>query len=315
MIEADSLVKDYVLKTSLRKREKKIVHAVKDISFTIREGERVGFIGLNGAGKTTTLKMLAGILKPDSGNVRVNGVNPYNAQNDFFKDLGFIMGNKSVLFYDIPVKYSFLFYKDVYGLSDAEYARRLEFYFENLGIDDLYEIPVRKLSLGQRMLCEIAVSLLHNPKVLFLDEPTIGLDIVVKKRIFDFLRSLNSRNGSTIILTTHQIEDIDTFCSRVIIIDEGKICFDGNIKDIFNRGSSKIIEVSHSDAFDLSLHCCAKDATVLRQEENAIEFLLQKEQINGVIKSLLDDRSVLDVNIKERTLESILQGFYGNRDA
>mgnify|MGYP000954699062 FL=1 len=213
------------------------VTAVKDISFTIPRGEICGYIGENGAGKSTTIKMLAGILVPTSGTVRVAGYVPWREREKFVRHIGVVFGQRSQLWWDIGVIESFHLLRKVYRVPIADFRKRLDELVERLQLGDLLHRPVRKLSLGQRMRCELVASLLHNPSILFLDEPTIGLDIVVKTEIREFLLQLNREHGTTILLTTHDLQDIEALCSRVIMLDDGRIIYDGGLDELKTRWS------------------------------------------------------------------------------
>ncbi|MGG3892765.1 ABC transporter ATP-binding protein [Geobacillus stearothermophilus] len=205
------------------------IRAVDGISFAVRQGEIVGYIGENGAGKSTTIKMLTGILMPTSGRIVVNGMNPHKEREKFVRTIGVVFGQRSQLWWDIAVQESFRLLKKVYRVPDEQYRRHMGEVIEMLDIGPLLDKPVRKLSLGQRMRCEIAAALIHNPPLLFLDEPTIGLDVLVKLNIRQFLKQLNERYGTTILLTTHDMSDIEALCERVIMLDEGKIIYDGSL--------------------------------------------------------------------------------------
>ncbi|MGG2989266.1 ATP-binding cassette domain-containing protein [Geobacillus stearothermophilus] len=205
------------------------IRAVDGISFAVRQGEIVGYIGENGAGKSTTIKMLTGILTPTSGRIVVNGMNPHKEREKFVRTIGVAFGQRSQLWWDIAVQESFRLLKKVYRVPDEQYRRHMGEVIEMLDIGPLLDKPVRKLSLGQRMRCEIAAALIHNPPLLFLDEPTIGLDVLVKLNIRQFLKQLNERYGTTILLTTHDMSDIEALCERVIMLDEGKIIYDGSL--------------------------------------------------------------------------------------
>ena len=221
----------------LFRREYTEVTAVKDITFTIPRGEICGYIGENGAGKSTTIKMLTGILVPTSGTVRVNGYVPHEEREKFVREIGVVFGQRSQLWWDIGVIESFQLLRKVYRVPENEYRRRLDDLVERLQLGELLNRPVRKLSLGQRMRCELVASLLHNPSILFLDEPTIGLDIVVKTEIREFLKQLNREHGTTILLTTHDLQDIEALCSRVIMLDDGRIIYDGGLDELKTRWS------------------------------------------------------------------------------
>lgn len=216
-------------------RETLYAEAVKDISFSIEEGELVGFLGPNGAGKTTTLKMLSGILYPTSGEARVLGYMPTERKKEYQKQFALVMGQKNQLVADLPAMESFILNKEIYEVADSDFKKKLSELVDVLDIGDILDIQVRKLSLGQRMKCELAAALIHSPKVLFLDEPTIGLDVVAQKNIRDFLKHYNRRKKTTIVLTSHYMEDIKELCRRVIIINLGKVIYDGAIDNLVKK--------------------------------------------------------------------------------
>ncbi len=242
LITVDRLCKDYRLS---RRREgvrgglidlvrprRHILRAVDDVSFAIDAGEMVGYIGANGAGKSTTIKMLTGILTPTSGEVRVGGLVPYRQRQSYTRHIGVVFGQRTQLWWDLAVVESLRLLQRIYEVPDAEYRRQLAFFDELLGIGEVLHQPVRKLSLGQRMRCDLAAALLHAPRVLFLDEPTIGLDVIAKENVRQFLREARDRLGVTVILTTHDLGDIEQLCRRVIIIDRGKVLYDGLLEDL-----------------------------------------------------------------------------------
>lgn len=216
----------------LFKREKLFTNAVKEISFNIEEGELVGFLGPNGAGKTTTLKMLSGILYPTTGQASVMGYTPWKRQKEYQKQFALVMGQKNQLWWDLPAMESFILNKEIYEVSKKDFDANLGELVELLDIKNILDIQVRKLSLGQRMKCELVAALLHKPRVLYLDEPTIGLDVVAQKNIRDFIKKYNRSNKTTIMLTSHYMEDIKELCDRVIIIDRGIIVYDGDLNSL-----------------------------------------------------------------------------------
>lgn len=217
---------------ALFNREYEVIHALRDVSFTIHDGEMVGYIGPNGAGKSSTIKILSGILTPDSGTVLVNGRVPYKNRIAHVREIGVVFGQRSQLWWDVPVIDSFELLKDIYSIPQPVYQQSLEELTELLDLKELLRSPVRQLSLGQRMRCEIAASLLHRPKILFLDEPTIGLDAVSKLAVRDFIRKQNREHKTTVLLTTHDMQDIEALASRIILIGKGEILMDGTLKDI-----------------------------------------------------------------------------------
>ncbi len=232
----------------LFRREKLYAQAVSEINFSIEEGELVGFLGPNGAGKTTTLKMLSGILHPSGGEARVLGYVPWKRQAAYQKQFALIMGQKNQLWWDLPAMESFILNKEIYEIPDAEFGKNLDELVDLLGVREILSVPVRKLSLGQRMKCELIAALLHKPRVLFLDEPTIGLDVVAQKNIRDFIKRYNREKKTTIILTSHYMEDIKELCERVIIIDHSRILYDGKLAELINKyAAHKQLTVTFND--------------------------------------------------------------------
>ena len=217
---------------SLFHKEYELIHALDDVSFSISDGEMVGYIGPNGAGKSSTIKILSGILTPEEGTCLVDGLTPWKNRIEYVKRIGVVFVQRSQLWCDVPVMYSFELLKEIYQLDKQGFNRNLEQLTEMLNLSELLKTPVRQLSLGQRMRCEIAASLLHDPKLLFLDEPTIGLDAVSKLAVRDFILKLNKEKNTTVILTTHDMQDIEALTNRVILIGKGKILLDGTINDI-----------------------------------------------------------------------------------
>lgn len=226
-----------------------VKEAVKNISFNINEGEIVGYIGPNGAGKSTTIKMLSGILYQDKGDIKINNLNPFENRKKHNKNIGVVFGQRGQLWRDLEVEDSFILLKNIYDVTNENYKKRMEFINQYLDIESLMYMPVRKLSLGQKMRCEFAASILHNPKILFLDEPTIGLDIITRKNLLKAIKALNEKFKTTIILTTHNISDIESLCSRVIVIDKGLKLFDGTVDDLINL-HSKDANISLEDVVE-----------------------------------------------------------------
>lgn len=228
-------------------REYEEVHALRNVSFTIGDGEMVGYIGPNGAGKSSTIKILSGILTPDSGTVLVDGRVPYKNRIDHVREIGVVFGQRSQLWWDVPVIDSFALLKDIYSISDICYRQSLEELTELLNLSELLRSPARQLSLGQRMRCEIAASLLHRPRILFLDEPTIGLDAVSKLAVRDFILRQNQTHKTTVILTTHDMQDIESLTSRILLIGKGQILLDGSLDDI--RTGNKSIDATVAELY------------------------------------------------------------------
>lgn len=292
---------------------KEFIYGLKNINFTIDKGEFIGLVGLNGAGKTTLIKILSGILTPTSGTVNVNGYTPYLHRKKYTEHISLIMGQKSVLFYDLAVIESLRFYKDVYELNNAEFADKIELFSDYLGLDKLIHIPVRKLSLGQKMKCEIAASLLHNPDVVFLDEPTLGLDIISKKAILELISNLNKDNKITVILTTHDIEDISDLCKRIIVLNKGEIEHDGSSLELKERNEYKSVEIIYRG----NLHIQDLDYVISEKmvdsegEGKRIVLKVKTEKLFEVLNELNKcERNIIDLNINTVRLRDILFDIY-----
>ncbi|WP_409342963.1 ATP-binding cassette domain-containing protein [Paenibacillus sp. MBLB4367] len=300
----------------LFRREYREVTAVNDISFQIPQGEICGYIGENGAGKSTTIKMLTGILVPTSGELRVNGFVPYKEREAFVRGIGVVFGQRSQLWWDIGVIESFQLLRKVYRVGLDDYRKRLDELVERLQLAELLNRPVRKLSLGQRMRCELAASLLHNPSILFLDEPTIGLDIVVKMEIREFLKSLNERFGTTILLTTHDLQDIEALCSRVIMLDDGKIIYDGSLDELKNRwGKGKEVVLQFTEPFPLErlAELTAGLPVVWTQTgEASAKVWVPADQagISEVLGRVVTSTPIADVKIVETNTDDIVREIY-----
>ncbi|WP_027410677.1 ATP-binding cassette domain-containing protein [Anoxybacteroides tepidamans] len=296
-------------------RNYKTIRAVNDISFTVKQGEMVGYIGENGAGKSTTIKMLTGILTPTSGKVLVNGMNPHKERETFVQTIGVVFGQRSQLWWDIAVQESFRLLKKVYRVSDQDYKEHMGHVIETLDIGPLLDKPVRKLSLGQRMRCELAAALIHNPPLLFLDEPTIGLDVLVKLKIREFLKEINQKYNTTILLTTHDISDIEALCERVIMLDEGKIIYDGSLQHLKeNWGEGKQIQFTFSkEVTDGELGALTSDLQVeWRKGEQANSWVahVAPASISDVINRVVTRYEIQDINIHEIATEEIIRNIY-----
>ena len=295
---------------SLLKRDYKYIQAVDDISFEIDEGEIVAYIGPNGAGKSTTIKMLTGILKPDSGKISVAGFNPFSDRKKYVSNIGVVFGQKSQLWWDIPVIDSFDLLKDIYKLSDEEYETTKDELIKMLNLKDFITTPVRQLSLGQRMRCEIAASLLHKPKILFLDEPTIGLDAVSKVEVRKFIKEINKKNKVTIILTSHDMSDIEALTNRVIVIGHGKKLYDGTLNGIKKKYSNKKkLEIIYNKLEKLPK---LKDIEILEKKENKIllEVDTNKNSISSIIEKFTGLCEIQDVNVINEDIDNIIVKLY-----
>ncbi|KFZ42832.1 daunorubicin ABC transporter ATP-binding protein [Anoxybacillus flavithermus] len=293
-------------------RNYKIIRAVDDISFTVKQGEMVGYIGENGAGKSTTIKMLTGILTPTSGRVVVNGMNPHKERERFVQTIGVVFGQRSQLWWDIAVQESFRLLKKVYRVSDQDYNEHMDHVIETLDIGPLLDKPVRKLSLGQRMRCELAAALIHNPPLLFLDEPTIGLDVLVKLKIRQFLKEINEKYNTTILLTTHDMTDIEALCERVIMLDEGKIIYDGSLQHLKqNWGEGKQIHFQFRDLVSKEELASLVHVT-WEQGEDRYNWIahVRANDMAHVIGKVVSSYELKDIHIREVSTEEIIRNIY-----
>jgi ABC-2 type transport system ATP-binding protein len=289
------------------KRKYKDVKAVQEVTFSIQQGEVVGFLGPNGAGKTTTLKMLSGLLHPTGGQAGVLGFTPWELKAEYLRTMTLVMGQRNRLSWDIPAADSFLLNQAIYRIPDDEYRATYKELDELLELEPLMKKPVRNLSLGERMKCEIAAGLLHRPKVLFLDEPTIGLDITGQTRIREFLREYNKRTGATILLTSHYMADVTALCERIIIIHHGQLKYDGGIADLSRKiAPFKLIGVSLSDA---NSHDLSRYGTEVQNEEDAEKRYIQvkAEDVTTITPKLLADLPISDISITDPPIEDVIE--------
>jgi len=290
-------------------RKYNYIKAIKDISFSIKKGEIVGYIGPNGAGKSTTIKILSGILVPDSGNVVIDKMTPWKDRKKYVSKIGVVFGQRSQLWWDIPAIDSFNLLKDIYKLSDKEYKKTLNELIELLNLKDIINIPVRQLSLGNRMKCEIAASLLHKPKILFLDEPTIGLDAVSKKIVREFIKKINKQNKVTVILTTHDMADIEALAKRIILIGKGQLLYDGTLSKLKQKYDYlRKIKVITKDKIKL------EDNYIVDQKkiDGGIEFIIdiRKIEINEFIKLISSKVSIIDLDIDSGNIDELIVKLY-----
>ena len=328
MIKVENLSKEFKIskkypgfKGALRSffsTEYTIKKAVDDISFEINDGEIVGYIGANGAGKSTTIKMMTGILTPSSGRIIVDGVIPYENREKNAKNIGVVFGQKTQLWWDLPVSETFPLLKDIYGVSDEEYEERMNYFKEILGLDEFFLSPVRTLSLGQRMRADLAAALIHNPKIIYLDEPTIGLDVVVKESVRKAIKDINEKYGTTIILTTHDLNDIEELCNRIIIIDKGKKIYDGELEGVKEQfGYLTTIEIQLKDKSNIEKINFARfkdDDFKLNMKESKVSITFNKNNISSadIIGEVMKKSKVIDFNIKETSIEDIVKKMYKN---
>ena len=278
-------------------RKYEVKKAVDDISFSIKKGEIIGFIGPNGAGKSTTIKMLSGILYPDEGDLQVNGYIPYKQRKQYVKNIGVVFGQKTQLHWDLPLIESFELMKYIYKIPQKLYEENLHKFTELLDMQDFIHQPVRQLSLGQRMRGDIVAALLHSPEIVFFDEPTIGLDVVAKEKIRGFIRYMNKTEQTTIIFTTHDMQDIEKVCDRLIIIDEGKKIYDGSIDEIKNKYANvKTIEILLEDG-----------------SKEVKRFDVNQMPMNEVMEKLFSQYNIKDISICEPEIDAIIRDIYEGR--
>ena len=333
MIEVKHICKDFVspkkypgLKGAIKglfSNEKVVKSAVSDISFTIKDGEIVGYIGSNGAGKSTTIKMMTGILKPTSGECLINGVDPSKKRKENAQNIGVVFGQRTQLWWDLPLSESFTILKEIYNVTDEDYEERMNFLNNVLELQEFFDRPVRTLSLGQRMRADLGAALLHNPKVLYLDEPTIGLDLVVKDNIRQAIKEINEKYQTTVILTTHDIGDIEELCSRIIMIDKGKKIYDGSLeklKDTYGttrkismevRKLDQFKELRLAEKFGVSEEECRmeleKDKSVL-----TVTFDKHKVMVPQIMNAVMEVSEVKDIQIQETELAEIVKQIYNH---
>ncbi len=329
MIEVSNLTKEFVkyekekgLKGLLKgffNAKKVVKKAVDNVSFSIAEGEMVGYIGANGAGKSTTIKMLTGILTPSSGEVKVNGIIPYKDRVPNARNIGVVFGQRTQLWWDLPLSESFLILREIYEIPQKDYDDRMAFFNDILNLDDFIKSPVRTLSLGQRMRADIAASLLHNPKVLYLDEPTIGLDVRAKQKMRDAIKLMNQTYKTTVILTTHDLDDIQELCNRILIIDKGKIIYDGSLSEIREKyGTTKRIECEVKDELDDEkmdfASCFDIDPNELEitHEDKKLSIVFPKHKISvaQMTEEILRRFDVQDISIFDANIERIVAKIY-----
>jgi len=291
---------------SLVSSNKTVVKAVENITFSVEEGEMVGFIGPNGAGKTTTLKCLSGLIYPTSGTVSVLGYTPFERKHDFLRQISLVAGQKNQLWPDVPAQDSLELSREIYGLTPMQYSTAMKELSELLDLGELLPVPVRKLSLGQRMRCELAASLLHTPRILFLDEPTIGLDVTMQKRLREFLKTFNKTHSTTVILTSHNMDDVNQLCKRIIIIDTGSIVYDGDLDAIVRQYvKSKYVTLRFSKNVEKT--DVAEYGMVVDFHEDSATLSVERTRVPAITAEILKKLPVADVDIKEMDLDDVIR--------
>ena len=303
-------------------RDYTIKKVVKNVSFNIQRGEVVGYLGPNGAGKSTTIKMMTGVLKPSSGRISVGDLNPYENRVKIAQKIGVVFGQRSQLWWSLPVIESFKILKEIYRIPAQQFDEKMKFYESVVNIAELYDKPVRQLSLGQRTLCDILAAFLHNPEVVFLDEPTIGLDVAMKHKIRNLIKLINEEFGTTVIITTHDMGDVDAICERIIIIDEGTCIYDDSIENLKKFfGNNRILKVRFSDdkeEMENDKEYLAKHLTEFKVfiDDEFINILVN-EDIHGVsyvIDKIREYKNMKDIHIEEASTESIIKKIYDSHE-
>lgn len=294
---------------SLFSRNYETVNAVNDISFSIEEGELVGFIGPNGAGKTTTLKCLSGLLYPTQGKISVIGFTPYERKHPFLKQISLVMGQKNQLWWDLPVIESILLNKEMYEISDSEYKKTLSQLTELLEVQDLLNVQAKKLSLGQRMKCELLAALIHTPKVLFLDEPTIGLDVVMQKKLREFIQAYNSSYKATVMLTSHYMKDVEALCKRIIIINHGKLLYDGQLSAFIKKHAPyKLIKATFKE--DVDRKRVEKLGEVVYFSYPELILRVPNDVMGKSATKLIEEFPILDLTMEDPDIEYVIRGVF-----
>ncbi|MBH5319681.1 ATP-binding cassette domain-containing protein [Paenibacillus sp. GSMTC-2017] len=332
MIEVNGVSKDYKMYhsnngwldsvKSLFSRTHYWKKAVSDLNFHVREGELVGFIGPNGAGKSTTVKMLSGVLTPTAGSILVNGITPSNDRKTNAMHIGVVFGQRSQLYWDLPMEDTFQLFQRMYRIPAHDFRRNTAFFVELLEMQSFYRTPVRQLSLGQKMRANLAAALLHDPKILYLDEPTIGLDVIAKTKIRRFLRELNEEKKTTVILTTHDMDDIEEVCNRLMMIDDGRIIYDGGLpefRDTFSGGTILEVDFAQGEvvqgAFDLeSFNLDDSRIQVTGQTDTTVTFKFHRAEIavGEAISLITRKHDIRDLRLKEPELEKTIGMIYEN---
>ncbi len=304
---------------SLIHKKTTTVKAVDGLTMHVDEGEILGFIGPNGAGKSTAIKMLTGILTPTSGTLKINGQIPYKNRKEYVKEIGVVFGQRTQLWWDLPLVETYSVLKEIYCIDEAKFKDRMDFLNEVLNLQEFIKSPVRTLSLGQRMRADIAASMLHSPKVLFLDEPTIGLDVVVKDNIRKAISKINKNDKTTIILTTHDLNDIETLCERIVMIDKGKMVYDGSLyhmKETYGKMREVIIALNNPEEIknikpDKKFGLTADDYDIAKKANSvSMKFNSAKVEIPDMLNYILGTVSVKDITVKDADIEEIIKKIY-----
>ena len=298
---------------ALFRREVEVIRALSDVSFTIQDGEMVGYIGPNGAGKSSTIKILSGILTPESGSCLVDGRIPWKNRTEHVRQIGVVFGQKTQLWWDVPLIESYRLLREIYKIDRDIYQKNLDRYIPMLGLEEVINKPVRQMSLGQRVKSDICAALLHDPRILFLDEPTIGVDVVSKKYLHDFISEINRERGTTVLLTTHDMGDIEKLCSRVVVIDAGHLIYDGDLKNMVQRfGADRFVMIEFEESVeDFQI----EKAELIRSEGNRKWFSFHRSETTPMelIRFAGDRFPVHDIEIIEPDIEGIVRNLYESK--
>ncbi|WP_052310448.1 ATP-binding cassette domain-containing protein [Streptomyces viridochromogenes] len=314
-VELDGVEKVFEVrkKTGFMKRERRQVRAVDSISFRVERGEMVGYIGPNGAGKSTTIKMLTGILTPSAGRLRVAGIDPSRERTRLAHRIGVVFGQRTTLWWDLPLVDSYRLMHRMYRIPDARYRENLDRLVELLDLGDLLDVPVRQLSLGQRMRGDIVAALLHDPEVLYLDEPTIGLDVVSKSRVREFLRELNAERGTTVLLTTHDLQDIEQLCKRVMVIDHGRLMYDGALTGLHEAGDSERTLVVDLERELPPIEAPAPARVVRVDGPRQWLAFPATESAAPLVARIAAEYPLVDLSVREPDIEAVIAKMYAER--
>lgn len=299
-------------------RDYRIVRAVDDISLSVKQGEIVGFLGPNGAGKSTTIKMMTGVLEPSFGELIINNRIPYKERTKNSQEIGVVFGQRSQLWWSLPLIESFKILRDIYQIPQSEYDEMLELYSSLVNFKELLHKPIRQMSLGQRTLSDILAAFLHNPKIVFLDEPTIGLDVAMKSKIRELIAELNKQRNTTVILTTHDMGDVDALCERIIIIDKGKMLYDNDITHLRKFfGSYRTLKVRPREPMEVVVEKLSEELedfeVVISKEEEWISILVNEEKTSvlKVLSNIQENHKIKDVQLQEISTEEVIKKIYG----
>ncbi len=320
IITANQLVKNFQINANpktikgfinaLRKRGQQTITAVNNISFTVEPGELIGYIGPNGAGKSTTIKMMTGLLVPTSGELIINGMIPWKNRTRYVAKIGAVFGQRTTLWWDLPVTESFNLLQHMYKIPKAAFTQRMQMFRDLLALDEFIHAPVRSLSLGQRMRADICAALLHQPDIVFLDEPTIGLDVIAKERIRQFIKHINQQLATTIILTTHDLADVEKLCERVMIIDHGKILYDGKLAALLQRyGGARELLVDFAEAYDNPV---IDLADLISHEPTKATYRFNSSRVTApdLIAALSNRYRIADLSVREPDIETTIRQIY-----